>query len=62
MRQMLRRYDTDEVWGETGGTALPQAMEQAVGLAHQLNANGQYVITAPRGRDSNPLVSGFARE
>jgi hypothetical protein len=40
MRQMLRRYDTDEVWGETGGTALPQAMEHAVGLAHQLNANG----------------------
>ncbi len=67
MRYMLLRYDENKAWAEAGKTELRQAMEEAVGLAHQLKAKGQYVMAAPlhavstatsvRVRDGKPLVT-----
>ena len=47
MRYMLLCYDDEQAWDKAGETALQQAMEEAVQLAQQLNANGQYVMAAP---------------
>jgi hypothetical protein len=47
MRYLLLCYDDDEAWAAAGETARQQAMEEAVGLAHRLKANGQYVLAAP---------------
>lgn len=43
MRYMLLCYDDEQAWDKAGKTALKQAMDEAVQLTHELNANGQYV-------------------
>jgi hypothetical protein len=47
MKYMLLCYDDDEAWARAGETALRQAMDEAVELAHQLEANGRYLMAAP---------------
>jgi hypothetical protein len=44
---MLLCYDDDQAWEQAGETALEEAMAEAVGLCHELNAKGQYVTAAP---------------
>lgn len=47
MRYMLLCYDDEQAWQEAGEGALEQAMEEAVGLTHELHARGQYLLAAP---------------
>jgi hypothetical protein len=47
MRYMLLCYDDEQGWERAGETALREAMEEAVQLAQQLNARGQYIMAAP---------------
>ena len=47
MRYMLLCYDDDEAWKQAGETALHEAMQEAVQLTHQLDAQGQYMTAAP---------------
>jgi hypothetical protein len=47
MRYMLLCYDDGQAWEKAGQAALEQAMQEAVGLAQQLHAKGQYVMAAP---------------
>jgi hypothetical protein len=47
MRYMLLCYDDGEAWEAAGEAALQAAMQEAVGLTHELNSRGQYVIAAP---------------
>jgi hypothetical protein len=44
---MLLCYDDEQAWAEAGEAALQEAMDEAVGLTHELNSRGQYVIAAP---------------
>jgi hypothetical protein len=44
---MLLCYDDEQAWNQVGETALQHAMEEAVQLAQQLDASGQYVLSAP---------------
>ena len=47
MRYMLLCYDDDQAWEKAGPAALAAAREEAVGLTHEMHANGQYVLAAP---------------
>ena len=47
MRYMLLCYDDEQGWEKAGEAALREAMEEAVQLAQQLNARGQYIMAAP---------------
>jgi hypothetical protein len=47
MRYMLLCYDDEHGWNKAGETARKHAMEEAVQLAQQLHAGGQYVVAAP---------------
>jgi hypothetical protein len=47
MRYMLLCYDDEKYWEQAGEAALKAAMEEAVGLTHELAAKGQYVLAAP---------------
>jgi hypothetical protein len=47
MKYMLLCYDDEQAWERAGKAALEQAMEEAVGLTHELDANGQYLLAAP---------------
>lgn len=67
MKYMLLCYDDMLAWEQAGQDALRAAMEEAVGLTHELNAKGQYVTASPlhptltavsvRVRDGKPLVT-----
>ena len=47
MKYMLLCYDDDQFWDNAGEAKLKQAMQEAVGLCHEINAKGQYRIAAP---------------
>ncbi len=47
MRYILLCYDDDQAWDDAGEAALREAMDEAVGLCHELKAKGQYVTAAP---------------
>ena len=47
MRFMLLCYDDAQAWEKAGQAALERAMQEAVGLTHELDAKGQYVEAAP---------------
>lgn len=67
MRYMLLSYDDEQAWERAGKAALEQAMDEAVGLTHELDARGQYLTAAPlhpsatttsvRVRDGKKIVS-----
>ena len=67
MRYVLLCYDDARAWQEAGQEALRAAMDEAVGLCHQLHQQGQYVIASPlqpvttaacvRVRDGQPIVT-----
>jgi hypothetical protein len=44
---MLLCYDDEQAWAEAGDAALRAAMDEAVGLTHELDAKGQYVLASP---------------
>lgn len=44
---MLLCYDDEAAWQRAGADAQQAAMQQAVGLAHELDARGQYLAAAP---------------
>jgi hypothetical protein len=44
---MLLCYDDEQAWEQAGDAALKQAMQEAVGLTHELHAKGQYIDAAP---------------
>jgi hypothetical protein len=47
MKYMLLCYDDEQAWEQAGPTALKAAMQEAVGLTHEINAKGQYVAASP---------------
>jgi hypothetical protein len=47
MRYMLLCYDDEKYWEQAGEAAHKAAMQEAVGLTHELAAKGQYVLAAP---------------
>jgi hypothetical protein len=47
MRYMLLCYDDKQAWDKAGDAAIQKAIEEAVQLTHQLQANGQYLSAAP---------------
>jgi hypothetical protein len=47
MRYMLLCYDDDQAWEKAGNAALEEAMDEAVQLANEVNAKGQYLDAAP---------------
>jgi len=47
MKYMLLCYDNEQAWDEAGPEALKAAMEEAVGLTHELDAKGQYITASP---------------
>ena len=67
MKFMLLCYDDEAYWNRAGGDALHAAMQQAVGLTHELHAKGQFVDCAPlhpvstatsvRVREGKPVVT-----
>jgi hypothetical protein len=44
---MLLCYDDEQAWEKAGEAALQEAMQEAVGLTHELNAKGRYLLAAP---------------
>jgi hypothetical protein len=67
MRFMLLCYDDKQAGDRAGIVAHQKAIDEAVQLAHELNANGQYLSAAPlqpistaksvRVRGGKPLVT-----
>jgi hypothetical protein len=47
MRYMLLCYDDEKFWQEAGEDVHRQAMEEAVGITHELDARGQYILASP---------------
>lgn len=47
MKYMLLCYDDGPAWERAGEGALEAATEEAVALAHELHAKGQYVMASP---------------
>ena len=47
MRYMLLCYGSEKAWEEAGESALREARAEAVGLTHELNANGNYIAASP---------------
>ena len=47
MKFMLLCYDDERAWAEAGEAALRDAMTEAVALAHELHAKGQYRLASP---------------
>jgi len=47
MKYMLLCYDDERAWEKAGDAALKQAMQEAVQLAHELDAKGQYMLASP---------------
>jgi hypothetical protein len=67
MRFMLLCYDDERAWQSAGEAALREAMQEAVALTHELDAQGQYLLAAPlhspstatsvRVRNGQPLIT-----
>jgi len=47
MKVMLLCYDDERYWERAGEAALREAMQEAVGLTHELDAKGQYLMASP---------------
>jgi hypothetical protein len=47
MKYMLLCYDDEAAWTKLGEAALHAAMQEAVGLCHEIHAKGQYVTASP---------------
>ena len=47
MRYMLLSYDDEQAWERAGQAAVKAAMQEAVGLCHDLDAKGQYLFCSP---------------
>jgi hypothetical protein len=47
MKYMLLCYDDERAWQRAGQPAQKAAMEEAVGLCHEINAKGQYLLASP---------------
>jgi hypothetical protein len=47
MKYMLLCYGDEQVWAQAGRAALDAARQEAVALAHELNARGQYLAASP---------------
>ena len=47
MRYMLLCYDDPQAWQQRGDAALREAMQEAVQLTHEIDAQGQYLTAAP---------------
>jgi hypothetical protein len=47
MKFMLLCYDDEQAWQRAGESKLKEAMQEAIGLAHELHAKGQYVLASP---------------
>lgn len=67
MKYMLLCYDDEGAWEKAGQAALEAAMEEAVGLTHELDQKGQYILASPlqeastassvRVREGQPIVT-----
>ena len=67
MKYMLLCYDDEAAWERAGQEALQAAMQEAVGLCHEIGAKGQYLLASPlqpgataksvRVRDGKPFVT-----
>lgn len=67
MKYMLLCYDDEAAWDAAGEAEHQAAIEEAVGLTHELNARGQYIMASPlhsistatsvRVREDQPLVT-----
>src|SRR5262245_3806577 len=47
MKYMLLCYDDAQYWEAAGKAVHEQAMQEAVGVCHEINAKGQYLVAAP---------------
>ncbi len=47
MKYMLLCYHDESAWNKAGQAAMQRAVEEAVQLAHELGARGQYLASAP---------------
>src|SRR4029434_6182244 len=47
MKYMLLCYDDEQAWAQAGEAVLHAAMQEAVGLCHEIAAKGQYVTASP---------------
>ena len=47
MKFMLLCYDDEAAWAKAGEAELRAAMDEAVGLCHEIDAKGQYLLASP---------------
>jgi hypothetical protein len=47
MKYMLLCYDDEVAWEKAGRASHAQAIDEAVGLTHEMHAAGQYLMAAP---------------
>ena len=47
MKVMFLCYDDESYWQRAGEAAQRAAMQEAVGLTHELDAKGQYLMASP---------------
>ena len=47
MKFMLLCYDDEQAWANAGERAMDAAMKEAIALAHELHAKGQYRLASP---------------
>jgi hypothetical protein len=47
MKFMLLCYGNEQAWEKAGQTALADARQEAVALAHELHAKGKYITASP---------------
>lgn len=47
MKYMLLCYDDEPFWQAAGKAVQHQAIEEAVGLCHEMNAKRQYLLASP---------------
>jgi hypothetical protein len=47
MKFMLLCYDDEAAWQKAGEAELRAAMEEAVGLCHEIDAKRQYIMATP---------------
>ena len=46
-KYLLLSYDDEQYWNEQGEAALKSAMQEAVGLAHEMHRRGHYIAAQP---------------
>jgi hypothetical protein len=47
MKYMLLCYDDEKAWQQAGEAVHRAAIEEAVGITHELDARGQYILASP---------------